>query len=110
MGNSLILGVLGESLRHNSQFDLTSLALPLDVKKLESLKPDAILFDLNTLHMESVFSLSERCSKLLLVGISPDTNVVKVWVGQQMRELTMQGLLNVIQEQLNISLLEGGSA
>ena len=110
IGNSLILGALGESLRRGGQFDLTSLALPLDVPELESMNPDAILFDLETPHMDSVFSLSERCSKLLLVGISPDTNVVKVWLGQQMRELSMQGLLDMIQKQLNVSLLEGGCA
>ena len=110
LGNSLILGALGERLRRGGQFDLTSLALPNDVKELEPIKPDAILFDLETPHMESIFSLSENYSKLLLVGISPDTNIVKVWVGRQMRELSMQGLLAVIRDQLNVSLIEGGSA
>lgn len=108
LGNSLILGALGESLRRSGQFDLTSLELPNDVRELEPIKPDAILFDLETPHMESIFSLSESYSKLLLIGISPDTNIVKVWVGQQMQELSMQGLMNVIKDQLNISLIEGG--
>ena len=107
---SLILGALGESLRRSGQFDLTSLALPEDVKELEPKKPDAILFDLETPHMESIFSLSESYSKLLLVGISPDTNIVKMWVGRQMRELSMQSLLAVINDQLNVSLSEGGTA
>ncbi len=110
LGNSLILGALGESLRRGGQFDLTSLALPKDVRELELIKPDAILFDLETPHMESIFSLSESYSKLLLVGISPDTNIVKVWIGRQMRELSMQGLLAVIKDQLNVSLIEEGSA
>lgn len=110
LGNSLILGALGESLQRCGQFDLTRLALPDDVKKLEPIKPDAILFDLETPHMESIFSLSESYAKLLLVGISPDTNIVKVWVGRQMRELSMQDLLAVITDQLNVSLFEGGSA
>lgn len=110
LGTSLILGALGETLRRNGQFDLTSMALPHDVSDLASIKPDAILFDLETPHLESVFSLSESCSKLLLIGISPDTNIVKVWVGRQMRELSMQGLLAMIKDQLDVSMVEGGIA
>jgi len=109
LGNSLILNALGEGLRRNNRFDLTSLEMPFDVNELEVLQPDAILFDLEMPHTESVFSLSESCAKLLLVGVSPDTNIVKVWVGQQLHELSMQGLLAVINDQLNIPLFGNGS-
>ena len=110
LGNSLILNALGESLKRSGHFDLTSLEMPNDVKTLEPMKPDAILFDLETPYKESIFSLSERCSKLLLIGVSPDTNIVKVWIGRQLRELSMQGLLAMIDDQLHVSLIEGGSA
>ncbi len=110
LGNSLILGALSESLRRGGQFDLTNLALPKDIRELEPMKPDAILFDLETPHMEFISSLSESWSQLLLIGVSPDTNIVKVWVGQQLRELSMQGLLSVITDQLNVSRFEGGRA
>ena len=106
LGNSLILNALGESLKRCGHFDLTSLEMPKDVRDLEPMKPDAILFDLETSQMESIFSLTERCSKLLLVGISPDTNIVKVWVGRQLRELSMQGLLTMINDQLHIRTKE----
>jgi hypothetical protein len=110
LGDSLILSAIGENLRRGGQFDLTNLALPKDVREIESMKPDAILFDLETPHMEFIFSLTESCSKLLLVGISPDTNIVKVWIGRQLQELSMQGLLAVIKEQMKVSRFEGGSA
>ena len=110
LGNSLILNALGESLKRSGRFELTSLEMPKDVSVLESMKPDAIVFDLETPHMESIFFLSERCAKLLLVGVSPDTNIVKVWIGRQLRELSMQGLLNVIADQLHVSLIGGGTA
>lgn len=110
LGNSLILGALGESLKRSGHFDLTSLEMPNDVRDLEPMKPDAIVFDLETPNKESIFSLSEACSKLLLVGVSPDTNIVKVWIGRQLRELSMQGLLAMIDDQLHVSLIEGGSA
>jgi len=109
LGDSLILNALGESLQRCGHFDLTSMEMPKDVRDLEPMKPDAILFDLETPHMESIFSLSESCSKLLLIGISPDTNIVKMWIGRQLRELSMQGLLAVIQDQLLVSLIEGGN-
>lgn len=96
LGNSLILNGLGESLQRSGRFDLTSLDLPKDARELEPMKPDAILFDLESPDKESVFSLSENCSKLLLVGVSPGSNIVKVWIGRQLHELSMQGLLAVI--------------
>lgn len=110
LGNSLILNALGESLKRSGHFDLTSLEMPEDVRALEPMKPDAIVFDLETPHKESIFSLSESCSKLLLVGVSPDTNIVKVWIGRQLKELSMQGLLAMIDDQLHVSLIGGGTA
>lgn len=110
LGNSLILNALGESLKGSGRFDLISQEMPNDVRDLEHMKPDAILFDLETPHKETIFSMAENCSKLLLVGVSPDTNIVKVWSGRQLRELSMQGLLDMIEDQLHISLTGGGSA
>lgn len=110
LGNTLILGALEESIRRGGQFDVVCLARANDVDELGSMKPDAILFDLATPHMEFIFSLSESFSKLLLVGISPDTNIVKMWVGRQLQELTTQGLLTVIKDQMNVSAFEGGVA
>lgn len=107
LGNSLIMNALEDSLQRCGKFDLTSRELPANVQELESMKPDAILFDLDTPHLESVFSLSENCTKVLLVGISPDTNVVKMWVERNMQELSMQSLLTVIKHQMDISLIEG---
>ncbi len=102
LGNSLILGVIGESLLHSGRFTLTSLVYPEEMKELESMPPDAILFDLEMPHMESVFSLTEHHPHLLLIGISPDTNIVRMWVGRQMRELSMQGLQDAIKDQLDV--------
>lgn len=99
-GNSLILGALGESRRQSGQFDLTCLQSPY-VADLESMHPDAILFDLDSPQAESLFSLPASRPKLLLVGVSPDTNLVKVWVGRQLRELSLQGLLTMITEQMS---------
>lgn len=110
LGNSLILNALRESLKRSDHFDITSLEMPKHVRDLEPMEPDAIVFDLETPLKESIFSLAEIRSKLLLVGVSPDTNIVKVWSGRQLRELSMQGLLAMIDEELHISLIGVGTA
>lgn len=108
-GNSVILGTLGASLRRCSQFDVTTLMPPLPpARELAALKPDVVLFDLQATHTEAVFSLLESRPKLVIIGISPDTNLVKMWAGQQLRELSTQGLLEVINEQLKNSPVDSG--
>jgi hypothetical protein len=100
-GNSVILGTLGASLRRCSQFDVTTLMPPLPTaQEMAVLEPDVILFDLQATHTEAVFSLLESCPKLVIIGISPDTNLVKVWSGRQLRELSTNDLLKVIDGQM----------
>ncbi len=103
-GNSVILGSLGISLRRHPQFEVTELTPPLPGSRdLTALNPDVVVFDLKTVHKESLFSLLESCPGLLLVGISPDTNLVKMWSGWQMNELSTRGLLEAINVQLKSS-------
>ena len=103
-GNSLILGTLATSLRNYPQFEVTTFSPPLpDRHELEAFNPDVVLFDLNSSHTEAVFPLLETFPKLLLLGISPDKNNVQMWAGQQLKELSTQGLMQVIDEQLKVN-------
>jgi hypothetical protein len=104
-GNSVILGTLGTSLRLCPQFEVNTLMQPaqLQAQELAAMKPDVILFDLEAGHPEAVFSLLESCPKMLVIGISPDRNEVQMWAGRQLRELSTQGLLEMINEQLKNS-------
>ena len=96
-GNSVILGSIGASLQRSAQFEVTKLAPPLDeALKLNIGKPDVLIFDLETPQTEVVFSYLESNPSLLLVGISPDINLVQVWSGREFRELSTQGLLELI--------------
>lgn len=98
-GNSVVLGTLGTMMRDYPQFQVTILVPPLpERKRLEEMKPDVIFFDLESAHPQAVFSLLESHTGLMLVGVSPDTNMVKVWSGRQLRELSTQGLIEVINE------------
>ncbi len=100
-GNSVILGTMGASLQRFPQYEVVSLSPPLPGgRELEGLTPDIIFFDLNSARPKAAFSLLERYPGLLLMGISPDSNLVKVWSGRQLRELSTQDLMQVIDDQL----------
>ena len=103
-GNSVILGTLGLNLRTYPQFELTNLVPPWpDRLHLEELKPDVIFFDLEAEHPEAAFSMLDCHPDMLIIGISPDSNLVKVWTGRQIRKISTQGLLEMINEQVNYS-------
>lgn len=96
-GNSVILGSIGASLQRSAQFEVTRLAPPLDESlKRNTEKPDILLFDLETPHTEAVFSYLESNPGFLLIGVSPDINLVQVWSGREFRELSTQSLLELI--------------
>jgi hypothetical protein len=59
-----------------------------------------ILFDVEAGRPEAAFSFLQKHPTLLVIGVSPDSNLVKIWSGRQLRELSTQGLLDVIDEQL----------
>jgi len=108
-GNSVILGAIGASLRRCSQFEVTTMASPLQkMQGLNAVNPDILLFDLETTHTEAVFSKLKTNPGLLLVGISPDINLVKIWSGRQVRELSTQDLLELIKREANDLTVNSG--
>jgi hypothetical protein len=109
-GNSVIMGTLRASLQDCSQFEVTILWPPLPGKqRLEEMKPDVIFFDLEAEHPQAAFSLLDTCSDLMLIGISPDRNIVRTWTGQQLRELSMPGLLDLINQPVKDSIISSFS-
>jgi hypothetical protein len=99
-GKSVILGTLEASLRNLSQYEITT----IDPEQIHEL-PDAdvMFFDLEAPRPQEAFYVLENRPGLLLIGVSPDKNTVKVWSGQQLQELSIQGLLDVMDQQLNNS-------
>lgn len=98
-GNSVILGTLGLNLRQCPQFEVTHLipSFPED-QELSDLKPDIIFFDTESPSPKAAFALLETLPELLLIGISPDSNLVKTWTGRQLRELSLIDILKMINE------------
>ena len=96
-GNSVILGSIGASLQCSGQFEVTKLAPPLEeALRRNTDKPDILLFDLESPHTEAVFSYLESNPGILLIGVSPDINLVQVWSGREFRELSTHSLLELI--------------
>ncbi len=103
-GNSVILGTMAASLQRSSQYEIAILIPPLPgEKELAALQPDVVIFDLEGARPEAAFSLLQTYPQLMLIGISPDTNVVKMWSGKQLRELSTQDLLKMINGQVKDS-------
>jgi len=96
-GNSVIVGTVGASLRRSNQYKVVPI-LPSQQSELEAMAPDVVVFDLESARPEVAFSMLESHPGLKLVGISPDSNLVRIWSGKQLRELSTKDLLDAINE------------
>lgn len=96
-GDSVVLGSVGASLGRAAGFELVRLrtARPT-AAELRAARPDVILFDIENDHPRAAFRLLEDDPDLLLLGISPDVNLVRLWEGRQYRELTADALATLI--------------
>lgn len=96
-GGSVILGTVGASLARYPDLEIVALSSPLpDVEALEDLAPDAILFDVNLERPEAAFELLKICPNLLLVGVNPENEQVRLWSSTQGEVVTADALLKLI--------------
>jgi len=58
--------------------------------------PDVILFDAQASRPDAAFSLLATRPGLLLIGIDPSKDQVRLWSGQQLRQLSTQDLVEII--------------
>jgi hypothetical protein len=96
-GDSIVLGSVGASLDRASQFELIRLPDPQPkAAELQAFRPDVILFDIENGDPAAAFCLLETEPDLLVLGISPDVNLVRLWTGRQYRELSADALVALI--------------
>jgi hypothetical protein len=96
-GGSVIIGGLGASLRREREFEVIELPEPSPgPPELAALAPDVVVFDVENSDAGPVFSLLETRPGLLLVGVSPDSDVVRIWSRRHYRALSTQDLATLI--------------
>ena len=96
-GKSVILGSIEASLQRYSHFEVTTLTDPLqDSLSFDTETPDIVLFDLEAPQPEAPFFLLKTNPSLVLIGISPGINLVRVWNSQEQRDMSMQELQKLI--------------
>jgi hypothetical protein len=95
-GNSVILGSLELSLAKCPHFDVFTVPNPVEENGLGDLEADVIFFDLNCRFPWEAFALLENHNSIKVIGVSPDSNLVKVWSGHQLRELSTSELIKTI--------------
>ncbi len=97
-GNSLVLCGIAASLVGEDEFEVIRLPEPLmHLSEATALDPDVIIFDTETSGSAVLFSALENRPDLLLLGVSPDKNVVRMWSGQEHQELSITDLTALIE-------------
>jgi len=94
-GKSVIVGTVGASLQTSSLYDLRLLTHE-HPEELIAIKPDVVIFDLELTRPEEILPYLADICDLMLMVISPDSNLVKFWERRQLRELSTLGLMGVI--------------
>lgn len=98
-GNSLVVEGVGASLQRAGGFDVFSVDPPLPgPPELEDMAPDVVLFDVEGQHPEPVLALLESLPDLLVLGLSPDGNVARLWTGRRYHDLTTGDLAALLDD------------
>lgn len=98
-GNSLLLGGIGASLQGESKFEVVRIphALP-NPSEVEALAPDVIVFDSETPGSAAAFNALRNHPDLIVLGVSSDRNVVRVWFGREYSELCTADLKSLLED------------
>jgi hypothetical protein len=99
-GNSVILGSIGAGLRCCPEFEVETITTPLrDSPAVYSAEYDILLFDLEAPRPEAPFFLLKTHPDLVMVGLSPGTNLVRGWNSRRWRDMSIRGLLGLIKNE-----------
>lgn len=96
-GNSVIVGTVAASLARYPDLEVVGVSPPVTAaKELAALEPDVIIFDVEAGHPEPAFALLKDCPRLLLVGVSPETDQLMLWSSGKTNALSTEDLVKVI--------------
>ncbi len=105
-GDSLILEGIRANLHNCPDLEIIALVPPLPLtREIGALSPDVIIFDLEASRVEKIIPLLQTRPQLLLVGIDLSTNQMLLWSGEHSHAMSMQDLVQAIQNQGSMSPL-----
>lgn len=97
-GNSVVVGGVGASLERTAEYEVIHVPPSLPgTSELESTAPDVVVFDVDSGHAEAVFSLLETRPELLVLGVSPEGEVVQCWSRRLCRARSIRDLTALIE-------------
>lgn len=98
-GSSVVIGGVGASLERAGQFEVIRLSPPAaSPSELDAMAPDVVVFDVENGHPGPAFSLLETRPGLLLLGIDPEGDLVRLWSRRQYRAASAHELAALIEE------------
>lgn len=105
LGDTLVLAGIRSSLEGDASFEVITLDHMDDIdQELRDLDPDIIIFDTGCENFQFFGSLVHKQTTLILIGIDPDNNQVRVWLGQQFYGLSVNDLIGIIRQHTSLAL------
>ncbi len=101
-GNSVALAGIETSLGLDAGCEVIGHAMPAAAGELRELDPDVVIFELDALPHELIYTLSKELPRLpgqpplLMIGIDLETNRAVMWLEHQAEGWTSQDLVKVI--------------
>jgi hypothetical protein len=97
-GNGVALAGIQSSLGLDPDCEVMGHAMPVELQELIRLRPDVVIYALDALQPELLYSLAKDLPGLLLISIDLETNRVQLWSGQQAEGMSSQDLVQVIHQ------------
>lgn len=92
----MALAGVATSLSLDPGCEVSGHCLPIPEDELVGLRPDVVIFELDAVPPDFVYTVSRQLPGLLLIGVDLETNRVFLWTGKQMEGWTSLDLKEVI--------------
>lgn len=98
-GSNLAVSTVGATLRGRAEFQILQIdpLLPDALPRLESARPDVVLFDLACTQPDFAIPVLRKHPGLLLIGIDLKSDKMLVMSGEESRLLTTDDLVHVME-------------
>jgi hypothetical protein len=98
-GSDLVVSTVGANLRGRVGFQIVQIdpLLPDALQRLDTARPDAVLFDLAGAQTDFAITVLRKHPGLLLIGVDLKTDKMLVMSGEESRLLTTDDLVHMIE-------------